>query len=73
MTDGEHGYLVPVDDPVALAGAMTRLAADEGLRRRLGDAGYARVTGEFTFDRTTDKYEAIYQRVLAAPRRFVIV
>ncbi|MFT3767014.1 MAG: glycosyltransferase family 4 protein [Minicystis sp.] len=73
VTDGEHGYLVPVDDPAALASAMSKVAADEGLRERLGNAGYTRVTGEFTFERTTDKYEAIYRRILAAPRRFMIV
>jgi glycosyltransferase involved in cell wall biosynthesis len=73
VTAGEHGYLVPVDDAPALAAAMGKLAADEALRARLGAAGYARVSGEFTFDRTTDKYEALYRRVLAAPRRFLVV
>jgi L-malate glycosyltransferase len=67
VTDGVHGYLVPVDDPAALAAAMEKVAADEALRRRLGDAGRARVMGEFSFDRTTDAYEAIYRRVLARP------
>jgi glycosyltransferase involved in cell wall biosynthesis len=65
VTGDVHGYLVPVDDPAALASAMEKLAGDEALRRRLGDAGRARVTGEFSFDRTTDAYEAIYRRVLA--------
>jgi hypothetical protein len=31
------------------------------------------VTRDFSFDRTTDKYEAIYRRLLAAPRRFLVV
>lgn len=66
-TDGEHGALVPVDDPAALAAAIEKLAADAGLRRRLGDAGRARVAGEFSFDRTADRYEDIYRRVLATP------
>ncbi|APR82234.1 Glycosyltransferase [Minicystis rosea] len=73
VTEGEHGRLVPVDDPGALAAAIGALVEDEDLRRKLGDAGHARVTSEFTFERTTDKYEAMYRRALAAPRRFVIV
>lgn len=73
VTDGEHGYLVPVDDPGALAAAMGKVAADEDLRKKLGGAGYTRVTRDFSFDRTTDKYEAIYRRVLGAPRSLVIV
>ena len=73
VIDGEHGRLVPVDDPGGLAAAIGALVEDEGLRQRLGDAGHARVTGEFTFDRTAEKYEAMYRRALRAPRRFVIV
>jgi glycosyltransferase involved in cell wall biosynthesis len=73
VTDGEHGFLVAVDDVAALAGAIEKVAADAALRKRLGDAGHARVTGDFSFERTTDRYEAIYRRVLAAPRRFVIL
>jgi glycosyltransferase involved in cell wall biosynthesis len=65
VTDREHGFLVPVDDPAALAAAMENLARDPVLRRRLGEAGEARVRAEFSFDRTTERYEAIYQRVRA--------
>jgi glycosyltransferase involved in cell wall biosynthesis len=66
--DGVHGFVVPVDDAPALAAAVEKIAADEALRRRLGEAGRARVAGEFSFDRTTDQYEAIYRRVLARGR-----
>jgi glycosyltransferase involved in cell wall biosynthesis len=64
VSEGEQGYLVPVDDPGALAAAMGRLVADEGLRRQLGEAGRARVASEFSFERTTDRYENAYRRVL---------
>ncbi len=67
VTDGEHGFLVPVDDPAALASAIEKLARDPELRRRFGEAGHARVRDEFSFERTTDRYEAIYRRVLQAP------
>jgi glycosyltransferase involved in cell wall biosynthesis len=69
--DGEHGCLVPVDDPAALSCAIARIAADGALRRQLGDAGHARVTREFSFDRTTARYEDVYRRVLGAPRTLV--
>ena len=38
----ETGYLVPVADPAALGDALRHLAADAGLRARMGAAGRAR-------------------------------
>ena len=67
VAHGETGFLVPVDDPAALSGAMESVARDPALRRRLGDAGEARVRERFSFDRTTDRYEAIYRRVRSKP------
>jgi len=71
VTDTVHGCLVPVDDPAALARAIAALAGDAALRVRLGDAARERVTNDFSFDRTADRYEAIYRRVLAGRRRLV--
>jgi glycosyltransferase involved in cell wall biosynthesis len=44
VVDGETGTLVELHDPVALANALQALAADEGLRHRMGQAGLARAT-----------------------------
>ena len=43
VEDGVSGLVVHVDDAAALAHALARLARDETLRRRLGDAARERV------------------------------
>ena len=50
VDDGVEGLVVPVRDPVALAEALGRLAADPGLRDRMGRAGLARVRSGLTAD-----------------------
>ena len=64
LTDGREGLLVPVDDPVALSGAMARLADDRVLRERFGRAAQARVRTSFTFDGMSRRYEEIYYGTL---------
>jgi glycosyltransferase involved in cell wall biosynthesis len=39
VTNEVTGLVVDVSDPVALAGAVKRLAEDESLRQRLGENG----------------------------------
>ena len=46
----EEGLLVPPKNALALAAALIRLLRDEPLRRRLGEAGRARV-GRYSWDR----------------------
>ena len=41
VLDGENGFLIDPDDVAAQAGAMSRLARDEDLRRRMGDRARA--------------------------------
>lgn len=40
LRDGENAVLVPPGAPAELAGAIDRLAADEELRRRIGESGH---------------------------------
>ncbi len=47
VEDGRSGLLFPPGDAGALAGAIARLHADPGLRRRLSGAGLTKVTEEF--------------------------
>lgn len=47
VVDGQTGCLVPAGQAAPLAGALQRLAADEGLRARMGEAGRARALALF--------------------------
>ncbi len=70
VRDGIEGILVPPRDPAALARAIGALAADPGLRARLGAAGVARVAAEFTIERYVARTLAVYDEALAPrPRR----
>jgi glycosyltransferase involved in cell wall biosynthesis len=48
IADGETGYVVPDGDVEALARSIERLAGDEGLRRRMGEAARIRAREIFT-------------------------
>jgi len=66
VEEGRSGLLVPPGDEAALRRALRRLAADAGLRERLGRAGRARVEESFTSDRMVEGVLAVYRRLLAA-------
>jgi glycosyltransferase involved in cell wall biosynthesis len=65
VVDGETGLLTPPGDPTALAAALRRLLADEGLRRTMGEAGRTRATA-FAPAAIVPRFERAYARVLAA-------
>jgi glycosyltransferase involved in cell wall biosynthesis len=69
IDDGVHGLLVPPSDPVALAGAITRLLDDRRLAQRLGAAGRARQHAEFDLDNTVKRIEQLYLELCPASRR----
>ncbi len=60
-----NAFLVPVDDPGALADALTVLARDPALRRRLGAAGRQIVEKEFSSARIGQEIVDLYDRLLA--------
>ena len=69
VEDGRTGFVVPTRDPVALAGALARLAADPDLRTRMGAAGRTRVIAKFALADQAAAFTTLYERVLASPRR----
>ena len=68
VADGETGFLVPARDHHALAEKIVRLLKDEGLRRRMGEAGLARARRLFTVERMVDETAAAYERLVGRSR-----
>lgn len=62
VRDGDTGLLVPPRDVAALAGALSRLAADPSLRARLGRQGRA-LTEHQTWDHCAGRMNEIYHAV----------
>lgn len=65
VDDGNTGLIVPERDPDAIAAAVTGLAADPALRRRLGEAARRMVAERFGWERVAERFEAAYRRALA--------
>jgi rhamnosyl/mannosyltransferase len=62
--NGITGITVPPADPFSLAQALTSLIADRELRRRMGEAGKARVRSEFSVQRMSIRIMQIYEQIL---------
>ena len=60
---GTTGFLVPPRDHHAMADALVRLLKDEGLRRRMGEAGLSLVNAKFSAERMTEGTLAAYSRL----------
>ena len=57
------GGLVVAGQPEPLCAAMSRLMADPGLARSLGEAGARHVMAHYTWARIADSMEGLYQRL----------
>ncbi|MFO7695412.1 MAG: glycosyltransferase [Vicinamibacterales bacterium] len=68
VDDGVTGLVVPPHNAGALADAILTLLKDEPLRRRMGEAGLARVRERFNVDRMVDETLAVYARVAGMRR-----
>jgi glycogen(starch) synthase len=64
VADGETGILVRPGDVAALRRALDRLLGDRELRRRMGEAGRARMRERFSWDRVTEATIDAYRDVL---------
>ena len=62
VEDGVNGLLVPPRDHHALADAIVGVLKDAELRRRMGEAGFARVNERFTVERMVAATAVVYAR-----------
>jgi len=65
VRDGETGFLVPPEDPGALAAAIVRLLENADLAKRVGAAGRRAVETYFNWDRVVRDLRAIEAEVVA--------
>jgi glycosyltransferase involved in cell wall biosynthesis len=63
VVDGETGLLIEPEDVAAAGDALVRLAADVGLRVRLGAAGRAHAERAFSHNHSLDVIEEVYRSV----------
>jgi glycosyltransferase involved in cell wall biosynthesis len=62
---GETGLLTPVRDPVALAGAISRLLSNPREARQFGNAGRNLVLEHCTDELRASRVEQLYRELLA--------
>jgi glycosyltransferase involved in cell wall biosynthesis len=64
ITDGENGFLVPEQDPSALADRIIQIISDADLREKFQKDGYARIQESFTWDKIAERFSMVYSQVL---------
>lgn len=64
VADGVSGLLIAPGDVPALTAALARLLDDAALRRRMGEAGRARILEQFSVDAMVEGNLALYRRLL---------
>jgi len=68
ITDGEDGYLVPLDDAAALADRIARLRLDEGLNRAMGQQARATIEQRYAEEVAGQAYLDVWDRLLRKAR-----
>ncbi|WP_188342275.1 glycosyltransferase [Phyllobacterium sp. 628] len=61
LTDGENGFVVPPEEPHALAAALERAIREPDLRHRLGDAAEVRVREHFDHNSSIRQLTALFE------------
>lgn len=64
VIDGKTGYLVPSQNPEALAEALINLLEDEDLLEKMGREGRRRMETHFSLEGQISKFEALYEQLL---------
>ena len=66
VEDGVSGFVVPVEDPAAIAERIKQLCEDPQLLARFSDNARNRLADEFSSERTIDKFIAYLEQLLIA-------
>lgn len=66
IVDGETGFLVPAEQPEAMAAAMRRYVDDRALLGRHGAAARTRAVAEFSLAGMMARYQKLYDQLLNA-------
>lgn len=66
VKDGMTGFLVPPEDPDALAAAILRLLSDPPRARGMGDAGRTLVAEKFTTEAMMNQIAGAYRKLLSS-------
>lgn len=64
IADGETGFIVPCNDPLAAAEKIQKFIDDKGLGIRMGRMGRERVSALYNWKNNVDKMVGIYQDLL---------
>jgi glycosyltransferase involved in cell wall biosynthesis len=65
IEDGVDGFLVPVDDPVALTERIVAVLTQPSLQKELGASARRRVEQSFSVERVLPKMVAAYENAIA--------
>ena len=65
MEESSCGWVVPPDDPAAIADKIQKLYQDPALRSRLGARGRQLFEAEFNWEKHEGQLVELYRRILA--------
>lgn len=64
INDGENGYLVEMNNPIALADSIEKLLKDADLRKNMGENGWKRFKSDFTLEAFEKRMEFCLKKAL---------
>jgi glycosyltransferase involved in cell wall biosynthesis len=64
IEDGKTGFIVPPGNPIILAEKIISLLNSQRLMQEMGEAGYARLTEKFNWDKAIEKIDSNLRRII---------
>jgi glycosyltransferase involved in cell wall biosynthesis len=64
ITDGENGFLVPEQNPGAMADKIIQIFSDANLREKFRENAYERIGESFTWDKIGKCFSEVYSETL---------